>query len=142
MMAAENQLESEAKVISVALAEEVTTERTTRRRSVRIVMRVPLYVSPTDAPQSNEWEPVETLVVSLHGGMIRSRQQFPVGTTLDIRMRNTQRFTRGRVVWTAVGERDLAFEIGFEILEPPGFWGIKFPEDRWSVGEQTPFPQA
>ena len=124
----------------MAVAEEVSTERTVRRRSVRIVMRVPLYVSPTDAPQSSEWEPVETLVVSLHGGMIRSRQRFPIGTTLDIRMRNTQRFTRGRVVWTAKG--DLAFEIGFEILEPPGFWGIKFPEDRWSVGQHTSFHQA
>jgi hypothetical protein len=95
-------------------------------------MRVPLYVSPAGAPATAEWEPVETLVVSLHGGMIRSRQQFPIGTTLDIRMRNQQRFTRGRVVWSAVGARDRVFEIGFEILEPPGFWDFKFPEDRWS----------
>ena len=98
-------------------------------------MRVPLYVSPTDAPATTEWEPVETLVISLYGGMIRSRQRFPVGTTLDIRMRNQQRFTRGRVVWTGAGTRDLAFEVGFEILDPPGFWEIKFPEDRWSEGE-------
>ena len=93
-------------------------------------------------PATAEWEPVETLVISLHGGMIRSRQQFPIGTTLDIRMRNKQRFTRGRVVWTAAGARDLAFEIGFEILEPPGFWEIKFPEDRWSERQQASFPQA
>jgi hypothetical protein len=36
------------------------------------------------------------------------------------------------VVWTAAGARGFAFEIGFEILEPPGFWEIKFPEDKWS----------
>jgi hypothetical protein len=95
-------------------------------------MRVPLFVNPTGAPADTEWEPVETLVISLHGGMIRSRQQFPVGTTLDIRMRNTQRFTRGRVVWTALGASGVTFEVGFEILEPPGFWDINFPEDRWS----------
>ena len=116
----------------MGLMEEVSTERTCRRRSVRIVMRVPLYVNPTDAPATAEWEPVETLVISLHGGMIRSRQQFPVGTTLDIRTRNTQRFTRGRVVWTALQAKGLAFEVGFEILEPPEFWQIKFPEDTWS----------
>ena len=91
-------------------------------------------------PATAEWEPVETLVISLHGGMIRSRQQFPIGTTLDIRMRNTQRFTRGRVVWTAAGARDLAFEVGFEILEPPGFWEIKFPEDRWSEKDRSASP--
>jgi hypothetical protein len=98
-------------------------------------MRVPLFVSPVNAPATAEWEPVETLVISLHGGMIRSRQHFPVGTMLDIRMRNKQRFTRGRVVWTAEGTRELAFELGFEILEPPGFWEINFPEDRWAEGE-------
>jgi hypothetical protein len=95
-------------------------------------MRVPLYVSPEGAPPSAEWEPVETLVVSLHGGLIRSRQCFSVGTTLDIRMRNKQRSTRGRVVWTAARTSDVAFEVGFEILEPPGFWEINFPADRWS----------
>jgi hypothetical protein len=119
--------------------EGVSSEGKVRRRSLRMVMRVPLYVSPANAPATAEWEPVETLVISLHGGMIRSRQQFPVGTTLDIRMRNHQRFTRGRVVWTGVGARELAFEIGFEILEPPGFWEIEFPEDRWHDGDHPPF---
>jgi len=75
---------------------------------------------------------VETLVISMYGGMIRSRKQFPVGTTLDIRKRDSQRFTRGRVVWTAAGAREFAFEVGFEILEPPGFWEVNFPEDRWT----------
>ena len=122
--------------------EAVSTERKFRRRSLRIVMRVPLYVSPAGAPATAEWEPVETLVISMYGGMIRSRQRFPVGTTLDIRTRNTQRFTRGRVVWTAVGAGALAFEVGFEILEPPGFWEIKVPEDKWSEGEQTSFHRS
>ena len=115
------------------------TERSTRRRSLRIVMRVPLFVSPTDAGPTAEWEPVETVVISLHGGMIRSHQQFPIGTTLDIRMRNTQRFTRGKVVWTAAGERELVFEVGFEILEGPGFWEINFPEDRWTEKDRDSY---
>ena len=116
------------------MTEGVSTERSTRRRSLRIVMRVPLYVSPADAPATAEWEPVETLVISLHGGMIRSRQQYPVGTMLDIRIRSSHRSTRGRVVWTAAGTGGPTYEVGFEILEPPGFWDIKFPEDRWSEG--------
>lgn len=117
--------------------EAVSKEQKFRRRSLRIVMRVPLYVSPTNSSSSDEWESVETLVISMHGGMIRSRQKFPIGTTLDIRMRNSQRFTRGRVVWTAAGERELAFEVGFELLEAPGFWEIKFPEDRWTEKRQA-----
>ena len=117
--------------------EGVSTERIARRRSLRIVMRIALYVSPIDAPGTAEWEPVETLVISLHGGMIRCRKRFPIGTTLDIRMRDRQRFTRGRVVWAAAGARDHTFEIGFEILDAPGFWEITFPEDRWSEGSQS-----
>jgi len=114
----------------------VLTERECRRRSVRMVMRVPLFVNRVDAPFTSEWEAVETLVVSLHGGLMRSRQQFSVGTMLDIRMRNVQRFTRGRVVWTASPTPGAPFEVGFETLEP-GFWGVKFPEDTWS-GTETP----
>jgi hypothetical protein len=87
-------------------------------------------VSPAGAPPTAEWEPVETLVISLHGGLIRSHQQFPVGTTLDIRMRNKQSSTRGRVVWTGSLANHITCEVGFEILGPPGFWEIRFPVDR------------
>jgi hypothetical protein len=138
MMAEENSVKSSAQFSCGGRMDGVSTERIFRRRSQRIVMRVPLYVNPVNAPATAEWELVETLVISLHGGMIRSRQQFPVGTTLDIRIRNTQRFTRGRVVWTGAGARELAFEVGFELLEPPGFWGIKFPEDKWPYGGSPP----
>jgi len=119
-------------LILVPQRDAVSTEQTSRRRSLRIVMRVPLYVCPVGAAATDEWEPVETLVISMYGGMIRSRKQFPVGTTLDIRKRDTQRFTRGRVVWTAAGAREYVFEVGFEILDTPGFWEVNFPKDRWS----------
>ena len=121
--------------------EGVSTERVVRRRSLRIVMRVPLYVSEAGAPATSEWEPVETLVISLHGGMIRTRQIFSVGTTLDIRMRNQQRATQARVVWTAAGPRERIYEVGFELLEPPGFWDVKFPEDRWSARQMVSAPK-
>jgi hypothetical protein len=125
----------------MARMESVSTGRKVRRRSLRIVMRVPLYVSPINAPATADWEAVETVIVSLYGGMIRSRASFPKGTTLHIRMRDKQRFTRGRVVWEAAGAKDWAFEIGFEILDPPGFWEITFPADRWSEeGEATSKP--
>lgn len=123
----------------MAVKDRASTEQTSRRRSLRIVMRVPLYVSPAGASYPEEWEPVETLVISMYGGMIRSRKQFPVGTTLDIRKRDSQRFTRGRVVWTAAGAREFAFEVGFEIMEPPGFWEVNFPEDRWTERPRSPF---
>ena len=105
-------------------------------------MRVQLFVSPINAPATAEWEPVETLVISLHGGLIRSRQQFPIGTTLDIRTRSNQRFTRGRVVWTSAGAKNLAFEVGFEILEPPRVLGDQIPGGPVVRGNRTFPPRA
>ncbi len=107
----------------------------TRRRSLRIVMRIPLIINTSD--EAAEWEPVETVVISLHGGMIRTRQRFGVGSTLDIRMRLKERSTRGRVVWTKTNRDGKGFEIGFEILDPPGFWEVNFPPDRWSETNPT-----
>jgi hypothetical protein len=110
----------------------VPKERISRRRSLRIVMRVPLLINVVDSDFEIDWEPVETIVISLHGGLIRTRQMFPVGSTLDIRMRHKDRSTRGRVVWTAESKTNgNAFEMGFEILDQPGFWEVAFPPDRW-----------
>lgn len=105
----------------------------TRRRSLRIVMRIPLLISSADASAPSEWEPVETVVISLHGGMIRTRQKFVAGTKLDIRMRNRDRSARGRVVWTSSDSNGKGYDVGFEILDQNGFWEINFPPDRWTA---------
>jgi hypothetical protein len=104
----------------------------TRRRSLRIVMRIPLLISSADASAPSEWEPVETIVVSLHGGMFRTRQKFVAGTKLDIRMRNRERSARGRVVWVSSDSNGRGYDLGFEILDQIGFWEINFPPDRWT----------
>jgi hypothetical protein len=104
---------------------------------MRCVVRIPLLVNAVDSTEETEWEPVETIVVSLHGGLIRTRQKFPVGTTLDIRLRDVPRSTQGRVVWMATGGNGGVFELGFEILGQPGFWEIKFPPDRWPEPTRT-----
>jgi hypothetical protein len=106
------------------------TQSTPRRRSQRIVVRIPLLINARDASATTEWEQVGTVVISLHGGLIRTRQQFPVGATLDIRMRQRDRSTLARVVWTALDAEKKLFELGFEILGPPGFWEINFLPDR------------
>jgi hypothetical protein len=102
----------------------------TRRRSLRIVMRVPLFVNAVDSLGLTDWEQVETLVISLHGGLMRTRQSFPVGALLELRMCLSDRTARARVVWTNSGASEKGYELGFETLEP-GFWDVQFPPDRW-----------
>ena len=47
-------------------------EQSQRRRSARIVLRVPLLVNVVDSPPTSPWESVETVIVSKHGAMIRA----------------------------------------------------------------------
>jgi len=67
--------------------------------------------------------------VSRHGAMVRSRQNFPVGATLDIRMRNREHSAEARVAWTAASRTASGVEMGFEIIDQDCFWDVKFPPD-------------
>lgn len=110
-----------------------------RRRSARMVLRVPLFINATESNGETEWEPVETVMVSLHGGMLRARQGFKVGDTLDIRVRDKDRSARAKVVWaTTEVTNSGVVELGFEILDQEGFWEINFPPDRWSERPAKP----
>jgi PilZ domain len=103
-----------------------------RRRSTRILLRVPLLVNDTATPPEEDWEPVETVMVSKHGGMIRTRKGFQVGAQLEIRMRTKERTARARVVWKSAEVTSHGIELGFEILDDSEFWEINFPPDTWS----------
>lgn len=103
-----------------------------RRRSSRMLMRIPLIVNVVDESAQTEWEPVETIMVSKHGAMIRAQQDFQVGAILEIRVRNKNRIARARVAWKSSKVTPHGIELGFEILDEDGFWEVTFPPDRWS----------
>jgi hypothetical protein len=109
----------------------------TRRRSSRILLRVPLIVNAVE-PSETEWEPVETITVSKHGAMIRTQQDFRVGDTLEIRVRNKDRWARARVAWKSTKVTPQGVELGFEILDQDGFWDISFPPERSSGRARDP----
>jgi hypothetical protein len=111
--------------------EMATAENTRpRRRSSRILLRIPLIVNVVSDLSETEWEPVETITVSQHGAMIRTQQDFRVGDTLEIRVRNKDRSARARVAWKSSVLTPQGMELGFEILDEDGFWEINFPPDR------------
>ena len=101
-----------------------------RRRSARMVLRIPLLVNTVDAPPQADWESVETILVSEHGGMLRAKRTFQVGVTLDIRMKNKNLSAQARVVWTSPQITSQGMELGFELIDQDGFWDMKFPPDR------------
>ena len=97
-----------------------------------MVLRIPILIRVANGSMETEWEAVQTVLVSLHGGLIRTHQLFPVGTSLDIRMQYQERSAQARVAWRSLEPTELGFDLGFEILDPPGFWEFDFPPDRWS----------
>jgi PilZ domain len=112
--------------------ERENAKKTQKRRSSRMVMRIPLLIQSLGPALRSEWEPVETVMVSLHGGMLRARNHLRVGDVLDIRVRDKERSARARVVWASAESTENGIELGFEILDQEGFWEINFPADRWS----------
>jgi hypothetical protein len=98
-----------------------------RRRSSRIVLRVPLLMNVAGPSPETNWEPVETVMVSQHGAMVRATQNFQVGATLDIRVRNKDLSAQAKVVWVSANVTSKNLELGFEFIDQEGFWDIKLP---------------
>jgi hypothetical protein len=92
------------------------------RRSRRVIARVPLEVQPMKFP-----EEAETAVINLHGALIMTPTEWPVGTILKITNQTTNREIGGRVGW--VGPQDTAgrFKVGIEFETPvTDFWGTAY----------------
>ena len=113
---------------------------TSRRRSTRILLRIPLIINAVRQADNPAWEQVETVIVSKHGGMVRAHEAYSVGDTLEIHIREQGRSARARVVWTSSRVTAHDIELGFEILDDQSFWEITFPPDRWSGREQPEKP--
>jgi PilZ domain-containing protein len=107
-----------------------TYESLNRRRSSRMILRIPLVINSVENAAEGKWEQVETVVLSQHGGLIRTRQTYRAGMTIDVRRRDEDRSARARVVWVSSAFTPQGLDLGFEILDYPGFWGIKFPPDH------------
>ena len=72
-------------------------------------------------------------MLSRHGGLMRAHLDLGVGASIEIRMRNPDRTAHARVVWTSSKPTPQGMELGFEIIDHPGFWEIRFPADSQAV---------
>jgi hypothetical protein len=103
-----------------------------RRRSTRILLRLPLLINALRASEEPAWERVETVTISKHGAMVRTRENYQVGDALEIHMREKGRSAHAKVVWTSSQVTPQGIELGFEIQDDDEFWEVNFPPDRWS----------
>lgn len=103
-----------------------------RRRSHRVIIRVPLTLEITEKDKS-ERVTVHTVAVNIHGAMIVSPRLLGAGATVKILNDRTRQRAEGRVT-RAARESAEGFLIPIEFTSPsPNFWQISFPPENWKA---------
>jgi hypothetical protein len=106
-----------------------------RRRSMRVLLSVPIYVTGKDKDDKRFEEDTRTLVVNAHGALISLAAKVIAGQQINVNNQATKKSMNCRVVYVgnpAAGK----MQMGIEFTEPfPSFWQIDFPPDDWVVPE-------
>jgi len=113
----------------------VTAVEPSRRRSMRVLLSVPIRVMGKNIRNEDFEEQTRTLVVNAHGALISL--QAPVAPNQSVLVANkaTNQSHECRVVHVgtqAAGK----IQVGIEFMKPsPSFWQIDFPPDDWVMPE-------
>lgn len=106
-----------------------------RRRSMRVLLSVPIRVIGKTAENKEFAEDTRTLVVNAHGALISLSAKVVSGQTVAVANNATQQSLECRVVHIGSTQAGRA-QLGVEFAKPsPKFWQIDFPPDDWVVPE-------
>jgi hypothetical protein len=110
-----------------------------RRRSQRVILTLPVSVRTEDAPKSASFEETtRTLVVNAHGALIALAGKVKKGQKLRLTNVSTHAEELCKVVYLG-GATDDKIQVGVEFLKPsPDFWHIAFPPEDWIVPKPEP----
>jgi hypothetical protein len=106
-----------------------------RRRSMRVLLSVPILVSGKNTKKQDFHEETRTLVVNAHGALISLAAPVAAGQQITIANKATQESRECRVVYLGAANAGKV-QMGVEFVKPsPSFWHIDFPPDDWVVPE-------
>jgi PilZ domain len=104
-----------------------------RRRSSRVLIRIPVKVFSDGSHGEPLDVAAEAIAVSRFGALIRVPLSPALGSRIEVLHPVSQETQEFRVV-RVVPKDDGLFELGVEILYPSrNFWGIQFPGERLPV---------
>jgi hypothetical protein len=107
-----------------------------RRRSMRVLLSVPIVVSGKSAENQAFTEEARTLVVNAHGALIALATRVVPNQEITIANKATQKSLDCRVVHVGNAQGG-KIQLGVEFIKPsPTFWQIDFPPDDWVVPEE------
>ncbi len=114
---------------------QAVTVEASRRRSMRVLLSVPIRVTGKTAANEDFEEQTRTLVVNAHGALISLQAPVAANQHLTVEHKATNESRECRVVHVgtqAAGK----IQVGIEFVKPSGsFWQIDFPPDDWVVPE-------
>ncbi len=112
---------------------------TSRRRSQRVILTMPIIVRTEDAPKDASFEEnTNTLIVNLHGALILLAGKVIKGQKLRMKNRITQAEQICQVASIGMKSEGKT-QVGVEFLKPsPDFWRISFPPEDWAVPDAAP----
>jgi hypothetical protein len=106
-----------------------------RRRSMRVLLSVPVHVTGKDRKDRPFDEETRTLVVNAHGALISLAAAVIAGQQITVANEATQQTGDCRVVYLGSAASGKV-QMGIEFVKPsPKFWQIDFPPDDWVVPE-------
>lgn len=109
------------------------TDERNRRRSERVVLRVPVHLSAVMPGGQRISIEAHTLVVNAHGGLLDVGIEMNKGQQIRLTNSKTEIYTTCKVL-RVEGSEDGRFSVAFEFECPaPHFWPISFPPRDWSL---------
>lgn len=111
------------------------TAESRHRRSMRVLLSVPITVAGESADRRKFEEETRTLVVNAHGALIALGMAVANGQKITISNKATQASQECRIVYLGTPQGGKT-QMGVEFVNPtPSFWQIDFPPDDWVVPE-------
>jgi hypothetical protein len=106
-----------------------------RRRSMRVLLSVPIRVSGKATGDADFDEQTRTLVVNAHGALISLQASVTLHQIITVSNKSTNQSRECRVVHVGTLLAGKA-QLGIEFVKPsPSFWQIDFPPDDWIAPE-------
>lgn len=114
----------------------VTTNGANRRRSERVMLKVPVVLSIHSADGIVTEEKTSTQVVNAHGGLLSLQMEISVGQLFLLTNSKTGIARDCTVVRTQQSPSTPGLMVAFQFAAPaPDFWPIVFPPKDWQARE-------
>jgi hypothetical protein len=111
---------------------------TTRRRSQRLFLQVPVVIEANEPNKAPFREETCTVVLNAHGTLLEMRAPIETGRTVNLKNLRTSEEIECTVKLVNPSEGG-KFNVALEFKKPhASFWQITFPPEDWAPYEKDP----